>query len=83
MIYRPPSGDLDQTLIELSKILDDLPKHSYIEGDFNIYLLQHKIKYIIDFEGVTMNRRFLLLISIITSLHMKNQVARAPVLITL
>ena len=65
-IYRPPSGDLDQALIELSEILDDLPKHSYIGGDFNIDLLQHKSKHIIDFEDVTMSRGFLPLISIVT-----------------
>ena len=66
VIYRPPSGDLDQALIELSEILDDLPKHSYIGGDFNIDLLQHKSKHIIDFEDVTMSRGFLPLISIVT-----------------
>ena len=66
VIYRPPSGDLDKALIELSEILDDLPKHSYIGGDFNIDLLQHKSKHIIDFEDVTMSRGFLPLISIVT-----------------
>ena len=36
VIFWPPSGDLDQALVKLSEILDDLPKHSYIGGDFNI-----------------------------------------------
>ena len=80
VIYRPPSGDLDQALIKLSVILDDLPKHSYFRGDFNIDLLQHKSINIIDLDDVTMNRRFLPLISIVTH---ENQVVRAPVLITL
>ena len=40
---------------------------SYIGGDFNIDLLQHKSKYIIDFEDVTMGRGFLPLISNIYS----------------
>ena len=75
VIYRPPSGDQDQALIKLSVILDDLPKHSYFGGDFNIDLLQHKSINIIDFE-----ERFLPLISIVTH---ENQVARAPVLINL
>ena len=66
VIYRPPSGDIDKALIELSEILDILPKNSYIGGDFNIDLLKDNHKYIEEFEEVTMSRGFYPLISTIT-----------------
>lgn len=39
VVYRPPSGDFDTAMNELSNILDKLPKTSvHIMGDFNVNL---------------------------------------------
>ena len=64
VLYRPPNGDtIDKALSELATILDDLPQHSYVAGDFNIDLHQSNSKYISELENITMSRGFLPLIS--------------------
>ena len=45
VLYRPPNGNIDKALSELATILDDLPQHSYVAGDFNIDLHQSNNKY--------------------------------------
>ena len=66
VIYRPPNGDIEKALLELSEILDDLPTHSYISGDFNIDLHQSNKKYIVELENITMSKGFFPLISSVT-----------------
>ena len=66
VLYRPPSGDIDKALIELGEILDELPKHTHLCGDFNIDLHANANKHIADLEDVIMSRGFFPLISTIT-----------------
>ena len=66
VLYRPPSGDIGKALIELGEILDNLPKNSYIGGDFNIDLHSNSNRSISDLEDVIMSRGFFPLISTIT-----------------
>ena len=66
VLYRPPNGDIDKALSEQATILDDLPQHSYVAGDFNIDLHQSNNKYISELENITMSRGFLPLISTVT-----------------
>ena len=69
VLYRPPSGDIDKALVELSEILDLLPRNSYISGDFNIDLHLKENRYITELEDVIMSRGFFPLIS--TTTHEK------------
>ena len=66
VLYRPPNGDIDKALSELATILDDLPQHSYVAGDFNIDLQQSNNKYISELENITISTGFLPLISTVT-----------------
>ena len=66
VIYRPPSGNFNSFLNELSIILEHLPKKSvHIMGDFNINLHVDS-KNVSDFEEVMFTTGFLPLISTYT-----------------
>ena len=66
VIYRPPSGNVEQALVELEAKIDLLPKNSFIAGDFNINLHDKNDKTIVRYEDILFSRTFFPLISIAT-----------------
>ena len=66
VVYRPPSGNVDEALSELSALLDKLPKCSYISGDFNIDLHDKDSEVVQRYEDIMFSRGFFPLISIAT-----------------
>ena len=67
VLYRHPNGNVNESLSELSNILETLPKKAvYIMGDFNINLHNDSTKIVSDFEEVTLSTGFAPLISIHT-----------------
>ena len=66
VIYRPPSGDVNAALTELSQILDDLPKGSFISGDFNIDLHDQDSAIVKQYEDILFSKGFFPLISLST-----------------
>ena len=66
VVYRPPSGDVDSALLELSEILDDLPRCSYLVGDFNIDLHDKNSKIAQKYEDILFSNGFFPLISLAT-----------------
>ena len=67
VLYRPPNGNINDSLTELSSILEALPKKSvYVMGDFNVNLHNHSTKAVSDFEEVIFSTGFAPLISIHT-----------------
>ena len=66
VLYRPPSGNLDEALEELKSILDNAPKHTYIAGDFNIDLHNCNTTDIEKLENILFSRGFYPTISTIT-----------------
>ena len=66
VVYRPPSGDVNEALSELSNIFDKLPKCSYISGDFNIDLHDENSKIVQRYEDIMFSKGFFPLISIAT-----------------
>ena len=38
VVYRPPSGNIDNFLVQFENLLEKLPENSYVIGDFNIDL---------------------------------------------
>ena len=63
VLYRPPSGDLNIAISELSAILDKLPKSSYIAGDFNIDLHDKNSAIVQKYEDLLFSKGFFPLIS--------------------
>ena len=66
VVYRPPSGDIDIALSELSDLLDELPKCSYIVGDFNIDLHDKTSKSVQMYEDILFSKGFFPLVSLAT-----------------
>ena len=66
VVYRPPSGNVEKALTELSDILDKLPKHSYLAGDFNIDLYNKDSKIVQHYEEILFSKGFFPLISLAT-----------------
>ena len=67
VLYRPPSGDSTEALIELSKIVETCPKKNvYILGDFNINVHDQSSKLVDDFENIIFGLGMAPLISIST-----------------
>ena len=67
VVYRPPSGDIDEFNKEIELILSKLPsKNSYILGDYNISMLDSNTKDQADFEEPVISNGYVLLISIST-----------------
>ena len=66
VVYRPPCGDINEALSELSNLLDKLPKFSYISGDFNIDLHDKDSKIVQRYEDIMFSKGFFPLISIAT-----------------
>ena len=69
VLYRPPSGNLEEALDELKYILDKAPKQTYIAGDFNIDLHDDNNKVIEKLENILFSRGFYPTIS--TATHEK------------
>ena len=70
VLYRPPSGNASEALIELRKIIESCPKKNvYILGDFNINLHDENSKLVQDFESLILGLGLSPLIS--TSTHHK------------
>jgi hypothetical protein len=66
VLYRPPSGNVNDSLTELSNIFDVLPKKNvYLMGDFNINL-HNTCKTVTDFEEITLSAGYTPLISLYT-----------------
>ena len=65
-LYRPPNGNLEKALDELSSILDIASKQTHIAGDFNIDLHGTNSKCIQDYENVIFSKGFFPTISTIT-----------------
>ena len=65
-LYRPPNGNLEKALDELSSILDIASKQTHIAGDFNIDLHDTNSKCIQDYENVIFSKGFFPTISTIT-----------------
>ena len=67
VLYRPPSGNPNEALEEISHILNEAPKTSvYIMGDFNIDLHSHASSMVNDFEDIILTSGFTPLISLHT-----------------
>ena len=66
VLYRPPSGDIDSALSELSDLLQDLPRGSYLVGDFNIDLHENNSKTVQQYEDILFSNGFFPLISLAT-----------------
>ena len=67
VIYRPPSGNQDQSLAELREIMEVLPKsHVYVMGDYNINLHNSNSKLVNELEDTMLGTGFSPLISIPT-----------------
>ena len=66
VLYRPPSGCISQALVELSNLLDHMPKFSYLAGDFNIDLHDKDNKNVQKYEEILFSKGFCPLISIAT-----------------
>ena len=66
VVYRPPSGDIDSALSELSDLLDELPKCSYLVGDFNIDLHDKTSKVVQIYEDILFSKGFFPLVSLAT-----------------
>jgi hypothetical protein len=66
VVYRPPSGDINIALSELSEILDSLPKHSYLAGDFNIDLHSKNSSIVQRYEEILLSKGFFPSISLAT-----------------
>ena len=66
VVYRPPSGDIDSALSELSDLLTDLPRGSYLVGDFNIDLHEKNSKIVQKYEDILFSNGFFPLISLAT-----------------
>jgi hypothetical protein len=66
VLYRPPSGNVNDSLTELSNVFDVLPKKNvYLMGDFNINL-HNTCKTVTDFEEITLSAGYTPLISLYT-----------------
>ena len=71
VLYRPPSGNVNDALSELSKILEACPKKCvYIMGDFNIDLHGEYNSKVNLFEEITLSTGFAPIISLYT--HQQN-----------
>ena len=71
VVYRPPNGDFDLSMNELSSILEKLPKSCvHIMGDFNVNLLDQTLCKLSKFEDVIYRYGFYPLISRAT--HVKS-----------
>ena len=66
VLYRPPSGNLDEAFNELAEILDSAPKNTFITGDFNINLHEPDSRKVEKYEQVVYSRGFNPIISIMT-----------------
>ena len=67
VIYRPPSGNSDQSLTELHEIMEMLPKSGvHVMGDFNINLHNSSSKLVQELENKMLSTGFFPLISIPT-----------------
>ena len=67
VLYRPPNGNINDSLTELATILEALPKKSvYLMGDFNINLHKDNSKAVSDFEEVILSTGYTPLISVYT-----------------
>ena len=66
VLYRPPSGNLDEALEELKTILEIAPKQTYIAGDFNIDLHDNNARYIEKLENTLFSKGFYPTISTVT-----------------
>ena len=67
VIYRPPSGDINQFMEQFNIMLSTLPKNNvYIMGDFNIDLLNHQCNIVSEFEEIFLTNGFAPLISTFT-----------------
>ena len=66
VLYRPPSGNVNVALSELSDILDSLPKCSYLAGDFNIDLHDKNSTIVQRYEEILLSKGFFPLISLAT-----------------
>ena len=65
VLYRPPSGDLQKALDEISNLLDNAAKSSvYIMGDYNIDLHNHTSTIVNSFEETILTAGFTPLISL-------------------
>ena len=71
VVYRPPNGDFDISMNELTNILEKLPKaHVHIMGDFNVNLLDQNTSKVSKFEDVIYRYSFYPVIS--TATHVKS-----------
>ena len=71
VVYRPPNGDFDLSMNELTNILEKLPKaHVHIMGDFNVNLLDQNTNKVSKFEDVIYRYSFYPVIS--TATHIKS-----------
>ena len=66
VLYRPPSGNIDDALEELKSILDNAPKNMLVAGDFNIDLHNKNTSTIEKLENVLFSRVFYPTISTVT-----------------
>ena len=67
VIYRPPSGNNDQSLIELLEIMENLPKSGvHVMGDFNINLHNSNNRLVQELESRMLGTGFFPVISIPT-----------------
>ena len=67
VVYRPPSGDIEECNKEIELILSKLPsKNSFILGDYYINMLDLNTKGQADFEETVISNGYLPLISIST-----------------
>ena len=63
VVYRPPSGEIEEFNKEIELILSKLPsKNSYILGDYNINMLNLNTKGQSDFEETVISNSYLPLI---------------------
>ncbi|KAL5258808.1 hypothetical protein ACHWQZ_G009312 [Mnemiopsis leidyi] len=69
VVYRPPSGDMDSALSELSDLLDELPGCSHLVGDFNIDLHDKNNNVVARYEDILFSKGFFPLVSLAT--HIK------------
>ena len=70
VIYRPPSGNQENSLVELTEIIEKLPKNNvHLMGDFNINMHNINSKFTQEFENTMLGTGFSPLIS--TSTHEK------------
>ena len=66
VVYRPPSGDIDEALNELTELLNELPKNTFIMGDFNINILEQNSSIVQQYEEILFGKEYFPLISIPT-----------------